>query len=131
LIQVKFGAASDRKGSAEGAEIISYLELVELGTDDDGDAITTASVRPSEATPGRRQKPVSGAAKIALDLLYKALVEAGKVPPPSEHIPPDTGTCPVELWRAHCYAGMIAETDKGALRKRLLPERRASCKSLV
>ena len=100
------------KDGPEGAEIVSRLEPVELGADDDGDTITTCIVVPGEGGAARTQGQPTGAAKIALNHLYNVLAEVGEVPPANNHIPPDTRTCPVELWRAHCYAGTIAETDK-------------------
>jgi AAA domain len=101
------------KDGPEGAEIVSQLEQVEVGTDDDGDPITSCIVRPSDAATGTRiSKPVTGAAKIALDLLCEAIGEAGEVPPANNHIPPNTRTCRTSLWRSYCYAGTIAESDK-------------------
>src|SRR5262249_54669977 len=100
------------KDGPEGAVIASRLEAVEDGHDDDGDPITSCVVRPSEASAdGRPQKAPTAAAKIAFNLLIKAIAEAGEVPPASNHIPANTRTCRTDLWRQYCYAGTVAESD--------------------
>jgi hypothetical protein len=97
------------KDGPEGAKIVSRLEQVEVGTDEDDEPITSCVIVPTDAT---EQKRPTGAAKIAFDLLCEALAEGGKVPPANDHIPKNTRTCDVGLWRSFCYAGTIAETDK-------------------
>ena len=77
------------KDFAEGTEICSRLEPVTVGTDPDGDDITTLVVPPTAgASPAaKRRRKVKGANKVALDLLRKAIDEAGTVPPASNHVP--------------------------------------------
>ena len=99
------------KDGPEGTEIASRLEPIEVGLDDDGDLITSCVVRPSEAADTRVQKRATGAAKVAFDLLIKAIAEAGEVPPASNHIPANTRTCRTSVWRSYCYAGTVAESD--------------------
>jgi hypothetical protein len=57
---------------------------------------------------------VTGAAKVALDLLRNAIAESGELGAAngSSHIPPDTRTISETLWREHCYRGMFADSDK-------------------
>jgi AAA domain len=101
------------KDGPEGAEIVSQLELVPLGTDDDGDPIDSCvvvSVKADTATSNAAK--VSGQAKVALDALYEALAECGEVPPASSHIPPRTRTTTLVRWRQYCEAKTIAETDE-------------------
>ena len=100
------------KDGAEGAEINSALKPMDVGTDDDGDAVTSCVVLPAEVDPvARNAIQVKGAAKIALEALYEALAECGEVPPASSHIPRNTRTIPVVRWRQYCEGKMIAETD--------------------
>jgi AAA domain len=101
------------KDFEEGTQIVSRLECVELDVDADGDKITSLVVLPVDGfTPQKNQRKVGGAKKTALDLLRRALTEAGSVPPASNHIPPNTRTIPMETWRAYAYQGMITESDK-------------------
>jgi hypothetical protein len=102
------------KDFAEGAQIFSRLKSVVVGTDPDGDDITSLVVLPAEGgsqttTPGKK---VTGAKKVALDILRNAIDEAGLVPPASNHIPPNTRTIPVETWRLYAYAGNVTESSK-------------------
>ncbi len=97
------------KDGAMGDTIVSRLESVEVGTDDDGDPITSCVVVPSE-TYGRAAVQVRGAAKIALEALYEAIAEHGEVVTDS-HIPQNTRATTVVRWRQCCEAKTIAETD--------------------
>jgi hypothetical protein len=100
------------KDGAEGAEIVSQLEPVPLGIDDDGDPIDSCVVVSAEAdtTASATKVKLSGAAKVALEALYEALTECGEVVPDS-HIPAHTRTVPVVRWRRYCEAKTIAKTD--------------------
>jgi len=100
------------KDFEEGTEIVSRFERVELGTDPDGDQIASLVVlSANDFAPQKQQRKVKGAKKIALDLLRKAIDEAGAVPPASNHIPPDTRTISLETWRTYAYQGSITESD--------------------
>jgi AAA domain len=101
-IAVKRGGAGEviatvelAKDMEEGAEIFSRLELVDLGTDPDSDRITSLVVQPAEAT-AKAERKVTGTKKVALDILRKAIDEAGVAPPASNHIPQNAGTTLIE-----------------------------------
>jgi hypothetical protein len=99
------------KDGPDGAVIVSTLEQVEVGTDEDGEPQTSMVIRPSKAK-AEKATVLTGAKKIAFELLCQAIAEAGEVPEASNHVPPNTRTCPVNLWRSYCYQGTVAETDK-------------------
>jgi hypothetical protein len=103
------------KDGPEGDRIVSGLERVELGTDADGEPLSSCVIVPvDESCVERRTQEwkVKGAKKIVLELLRKAIDEAGSVPPPSDHIPPNTRTVSIETWRNYAYQGTITESDK-------------------
>jgi hypothetical protein len=101
------------KDFPEGAEIFSRLEQVDVGTDPDGDKITSIVVLAADATTQLKQhRKVKGAKKVALELLQKAIGEAGSIPSTSNHIPPNTRTISIETWRTYAYQGTITESDK-------------------
>jgi hypothetical protein len=105
------------KDGAEGDKIVSALQTVEVGTDDDGETITSCIIVAAEeeaSGPGR----VTGAASIALELLRRAVVDAGATPPPSNHIPRDVRTVSLELWKTYCRDGSLTATDKSESRDR-------------
>ena len=100
-----------KDGEGEGDTIASRLEVVEVGTDEDGEAITSCIVVPSEITATATTKPIRlpNAAKIARDCLKDVLARDGKVPPINAHIPNDTPTVSETAWRADCYARGISK----------------------
>ena len=107
------------KDGQEGSEINSCLEVIELGTDDDGEPITSCVVTPASEhaeAPLRREK-LTGAPRIALDLLRRAIDEVGEMPPASNHIPPSVRAVRQEVWRQYCYAGAVSEGDQPAKQK--------------
>ena len=104
------------KDGAPGDTIVSRLENVEVGTDDDGDAITSCVVVPSE-TSDKAAVQVKGAAKIALEALCEALAEGGEVVP-SSHIPPKTRTIPVVRWQQYFEAKKVSDTTRPDSKRR-------------
>jgi hypothetical protein len=99
------------KDGPQGGKFTSRLEVVEVGTDDDGDKITSCVVMPVEsATPGRKDKPVklTKGAKNALAALREAISDLGKVPPAANHIPSGVKCVTKEQWEDYFerrYAG--------------------------
>ena len=70
------------KDFAEGTEVYSRLEPITVGTDPDGDDISTLVVVPTDAPiAGTQSRPVKGAKAIALELLRKAINEADRSRP--------------------------------------------------
>ena len=94
-----------------GAVIVSRLEQVEVGIDDDGDRMETLVIVPADGDATAHQAKVTGAAKVALDLLYRAIAEDDDPPVTSSHIPPNTRTSSIVRWRAFCDAGTVSESD--------------------
>jgi hypothetical protein len=94
------------KDFAEGAETVSTLEVVEVGTDEDGDPITSCVVVPSDdaAIAADRTKRLPPATAIALTALMEAIADGGQIPPTSNHIPANVSVVSVELWRRYAYA---------------------------
>jgi hypothetical protein len=75
------------KDGPQGDRVASRLESVKVGTDEDGEPITSCVVMPAdtEVTTGCG---VTGAAKHALDCLRKAINESGEPAPAGDHQPP-------------------------------------------
>jgi hypothetical protein len=103
------------KDGAEGDEIASRLKVVELGRDDNGEALTSCVVEPCTAASfesGSKKPSLSPAQKRALELLGEAINKAGTVPPASDHIPANASCVTESLWRDYCYHGAISDSDK-------------------
>jgi len=100
------------KDGLEGDIVTSRLEVVDVGTDEDGETISSCVVVPVQAGLSGASDNLKGAVKVALDALREAIAEAGEQAPASNHIPPGTRTTRIDVWRRYCDAKMIAETDK-------------------
>jgi hypothetical protein len=77
------------KDGPEGDQIVSRLEQVDLGTDTEGDSLCSCVIVPvlddSCVKQQTRERKIKGAKKVVLDLLRKAIDEAGSVLPESNH----------------------------------------------
>lgn len=98
-----------RDGEA-GAEFAFELQVVEIGTDEEGAPVTSCAAVPAE-TAARKGQKVTGQARMALDLLHRAIADEGQIPPACRHIPRDIPACPAPLWRSYCYAGGVTDSD--------------------
>ena|ERR1700730_601642 len=103
------------KDGQEGEQIISRLEVVEVGTDKDGDPITSCVIAPVEgATPTRKAAVprLTKGAKIALVALHEAIGECGAIPPASNHIPAGVKAVTQDQWRDYAYRHGISGSDE-------------------
>ena len=98
------------KDGPEGERTASRLQVVDVGVDSDGEPITSCVVQPADGEAVMAQAP-SGQAQIALDLLKKAVVQAGESPPANNHIPGTKKVVPLTLWRGFCKSGGLAAGD--------------------
>jgi hypothetical protein len=110
------------KDGPEGDVITSELTVVKVGTDDDGQPITSCIIEPVEGatanTPPKTGKRLPDAVKIALGSLRKALDQAGDMAPASNHIPPSARVVSVETWRRFHYTGTASDGQNADSRKK-------------
>jgi AAA domain-containing protein len=101
------------KGGEAGATVVSDLERVELGQDDDGDPISSLVIVPAEGAAVARKPALADGVKLALDALKSAVADAGERPPASNHIPQqgDIRVVSCDLWRRYFYAVKDGEGD--------------------
>ena len=110
------------KDGAEGARFTSALKVVEVGTDDDGQPMTSCVIVPAEGDGGaaarssNRPRP-TGAAKVALNALREAVDDLGTPAPASNHIPPGIKVVSVDHWRDYAYRRGISPSDKPRARQ--------------
>lgn len=120
------------KDGADGDEIVSTLRVIEVGIDEDGEPITSCVVDAVDDGPAKIGKPgrVTGAAaKNALELLRRAIAEAGEVPPASNHIPNGTRAVSDDLWRRYCYEGSISDGGSESARRKAFARSAATLKA--
>jgi hypothetical protein len=88
------------KDGAEGEEIVSRLELVEVGTDDDGDPITSMVVEPVEgyvSPPGAGK--LSDKQHNAMQTLFRGINDSGELLPATFGLPMPTKGLKAEDWK--------------------------------
>lgn len=111
-----------------GDRLAFNLRVVELGTDEDGDAETSCVVEPADA-PERAKagdRPITGHAGLALKMLHRAIDEVGQVPPASNHVPQGIKAVSVALWRSYCYQGAHDGEDSPEARKKAFQRSRVN-----
>ncbi|MCW5886776.1 MAG: AAA family ATPase [Anaerolineales bacterium] len=102
----------------DGAEHHFRLEVENLGSDDDGDAITSCRPVPMEKEQAPRLARLTGKRGLAFGLLQKAIAEAGEKPPAAAQAPVGTMAVKTDLWRRYCYQGGLGEdATQGTARK--------------
>jgi hypothetical protein len=102
------------KDGPVGDTIVSRLEQITIGLDEDGDPITSCII---EAVVGEASRPAAKRAKlpagaqIALEALREAIGESGEVPPASNHIPQCVKTVGLDRWKVHALKRGISTSD--------------------
>jgi hypothetical protein len=101
------------KDGPEGDQIVSRLEVVEVGLDADGDALTSCAVLPVEGVQARPDinRKLSDRQKLALDALAECAADRGKPPPQTLGLP--AGLLAVSLieWRQELLARNVIDRD--------------------
>ena len=107
------------KDGAEGDQVHSRLEAIEVGTDEDGDPITSCVVVPIESSAVDTRKPLTGHAKTAYEALI-AVVDRRQILPDSDHQAGHSANVPADDWREEFYARQIdvGDVKRDTLKKR-------------
>ena len=97
------------KDGPEGEATVSTLKVIEVGTDEDGEPVTSCIVEPSDGAPGGSRKPkkINPAAKQALALMQEAMVDYATPAPATAHAPEGVLGVTKVLWRSYCENGGI------------------------
>ena len=90
------------KDGPEGDEIVSALEQVTVGTNDDGDAITSCIIRAVEQSERqaatKKPRKLSDRQKLAIDALSETILGSGKAPPPAFGLPQGIKVAEIDDW---------------------------------
>jgi hypothetical protein len=123
-LSVKRDAASNvvvtveyMKDGVEGDDVVSKLERVEVGLDDDGDIISSCIVAPVEGGAVKSKTKtarLSQAGQTALRALREAVSELGNTPPASNHIPAGVRVATFDQWRTYAYKMGISTGEQRA-----------------
>lgn len=98
----KVATVEKSRDGLQGDQFPFALDVVELGTDADGDAVTTCVVRHlAGGAPTRRPvRVLSGVARVALQALQEAASEHGETMPGTSTIPAGVRAVTLDRWRA-------------------------------
>jgi hypothetical protein len=106
------------KDGPEGEETASRLIAIDVGTEEDGEPITSCIIEATAAAPQKRRKPIGGQAGIAFRLLQNALADQGERPPDHINFPANRKVVPLSVWRAYCQkSGLVEGDNEEALKK--------------
>jgi hypothetical protein len=99
------------KDFAEGTEVVSRLEVVELGTDRDGDPITSMIVVPAEGSSpsARKAGKLSVRQRRAKDALAEAVLAHGVDLPSSYRLPSSLKGITSDQWREELYRRKVID----------------------
>src|SRR5262249_54706004 len=102
--------------SEGGAEIASKLETVPLGTDAEGEALSSCIIVPAAAEAAEAKLPKG--TDLALEVLRKLIASAidSIAAPEAAQLPPGTRVCRQSRWREFYYDASPAE-DQNAKQK--------------
>jgi hypothetical protein len=106
-----------QRNGPEGAKVAFELETVGLGTDSDGDEVTSCIVRAAESAAKAAGVKMSATCTIALHALRQAIDQAGEIPPANNHIPAGIHVTSLDLWRKYAYALSISSEGQEAKKK--------------
>jgi AAA domain len=101
------------KDFAEGTEIVSRLERVELATDMDGDPITSLVVVPAEVSPTARNitRKLSDRQRLALAALDECAAASGSPAPAELQLSARTIVVQLSAWRVELYRKGVLDRD--------------------
>jgi hypothetical protein len=113
------------KDMPDGYSNSSRLEKIEIGSDEDGDMITTCIAIPSDEKAEPLRPILSAGMALALKALDKALITAG-IQRAVPGMPDNVYSVPTDLWRATFYQMSLLEAPEGNQAARQKAFRRAS-----
>jgi hypothetical protein len=102
------------KDGPEGESLASKLEAVEVGTDTDGNPITSCVVLPAETANVRdatTTRKLSDRQRLALDALAECAADQGSAPPASFGLPTGLLTVNVSSWRDELFTRGVLDRD--------------------
>ena len=101
------------KDGPEGDVILSRLEQVDLGTDEDGEPVNSCVIVPVEGKPVQPQHRarLSARQQLAIEALTETILTAGAAAPNSLGLPASTIVVPVDAWRKEMFARGAIDKD--------------------
>lgn len=91
------------------------IESALLGTDEDGDAVTTAIISDDAAEAAQEakvKKGLSGTQRRAMELLTRCINDNGRPPPASQEFPRNVRVVALEEWHTACERGSLSSAKE-------------------
>jgi len=92
------------KDDEDGWSFGFNLEVIEVGTDEDGDTITSCAVVPSDTVPAKKERRITGDKARAMEALHNVLISSGRTINNRTGFPPNAKCAEIEVWRQEFYA---------------------------
>ena len=101
------------KDGPEGAEVFSKLEPVDVGTDNDGDPITSCIIVEAEGSEHEtgKQSKLSPRMRRGLDVLNNCIIENGEPAPGTKHYPDGARVVSLNLWREALFSSGVLDRN--------------------
>lgn len=101
------------KDGPEGDSLLSRLEVIDVGHDRDGDAITSCVVAPveGEAAVTTSTRKLSDRQRLALEALADVAADRGKPPPQSLGLPGGLQAIALTEWRDALYSRAVLDKE--------------------
>lgn len=119
---------SKNRNGPSGTACAFSIDTEDMGTDEDGDAITAPVAKEEDRTERTKSKMsgMSGPQRTALEMLERAIIDTGKPSPASTDIPSGVLVVPLKSWRTNCFrSSAICGEGTGEDAKRKAFERAA------
>jgi hypothetical protein len=100
------------KDGPEGDTIYSRLEAVDVGLDEDGEAITSCVIVPVQGVQIARDAPqLRGTSRAGLRALNECLADHGRAAPENNHVPIGKLSVTLDEWRDQLLKGGIINAE--------------------
>jgi hypothetical protein len=108
VVQVEYA-----KDGPQGDRIVSELEALEVGRDEDGESITSCVITAAEedGRPHVTNRKLSDRQKLALGALTECALKSGREPPVDFGLPAAVRTVTLDEWRTEMLARGVLDRD--------------------
>ena len=97
-----------QRDGAIGPLLNFTLKVIEVGTDVDGDTITSCVIEYTDRKPAKTTTPTQ---RRAIEVLHNVLIEQGKPAPDAKHYPAGARVADVATWRDSLFKAGVLDKD--------------------
>ncbi len=108
LSKIATATLNKQRDGATGPLLNFTLKVIELGTDADGDPITSCVVAPTDRRPA---KSMTAKQRRAIEVLNNLVADHGKPAPEAEHYPAGATVVDVGVWREYLFKGGVLDPN--------------------